>query len=97
MTFQLIPSRRMALYGLVALAILSFAVFNSGEVPWDPFKDGQAQQVHDQGMCPERNCRIPRPWTAWILRPVQARMASLERFCPPLCAASSGAGIIPIT
>jgi len=54
MTPRSTPSRRLALSGLVALAILSLAFFSSCEVPRDPFKDGQEQKVHDQGMYPER-------------------------------------------
>lgn len=48
------PAQRSALHGLMGLALLSLLVFSACEVPKDPFKDGQEQEVHDKGMYPDR-------------------------------------------
>ena len=44
----------MAIHGVMALSILSLALFSSCEVPQDPFKDGQEQEVHDKGIYPNK-------------------------------------------
>lgn len=55
MNAQLFPAGRSTLSVLLFLMIPSVAVLSSCEVPQDPFKDGQEQKVHDQGMYPDKN------------------------------------------